>query len=490
MPGMRIRSSLTAVAAIGVLCIGMMMPAHAAAGQTNFADVPENAWYRDAVSYCVEHDLMSGTGEKTFSPDADMSRAMLATVLYHMAGNPQVDAGGQPFPDVAQGSWYFNAASWAKATGVISGYGDGTFGPDDPITREQLATVLYHMAGSPKNENGGRPFADQGVISDWALEAVMWAQSAGIISGRADGTFDPTASASRAEGASVLSAFDRIQQSNDLIEPEKPSEPSTPTQPEKPSEPVTPTEPEEPTQPDDPQGEAGPWGILTPNQYDSQAFVVENGFLTYQGDAASHVGIDVSAYQKEIDWQKVAQSGVEFAIIRTGYRGYTVGKICQDSYFTQNMEGALEAGLEVGVYFFSQAITPQEAVEEARQVLEWIEDYPVTYPVVFDWERVEQEDSRTNEIDGEGITACALAFCEEISKAGYQAMTYGSPSKVNEDLLLDQLQDYPFWLANYTPNWRPTTYQYHYQMWQYSSTGEVDGIEGHVDLNLCLTDWN
>lgn len=225
------------------------------------------------------------------------------------------------------------------------------------------------------------------------------------------------------------------------------------------------------------------------NTYSAEDFVVAGGFLTYDGDGPSYVGVDVSAHQGEIDWEKVAAAGVEFAVIRAGYRGYTEGGVFQDEYFVRNMEGALAAGLKVGVYFFSQAVDTAEAEEEARQVLAWIEGYDVTWPVVFDWERQSYENSRTREVDGETQTACAIAFCRVIGEAGYLPMVYFSPSKGYTELDLEQLLEWPFWLAHYTEGWSATSFRYHFAMWQYTSAGAVDGIAGNVDLNLCLTEF-
>ncbi len=228
---------------------------------------------------------------------------------------------------------------------------------------------------------------------------------------------------------------------------------------------------------------------VPPNQYDEAAFSIVDGFLTYTGDAPSYVGVDVSSYQREIDWEKVAEAGVQFAIIRVGLRGYTEGGLIEDTCWRQNMEGALAAGLKVGVYFFSQAVSEQEAVEEAEFVLERIKDYDVTYPVVFDWERQTAEGSRTAETDGETMTACTVAFCRRVEEAGYRPMVYFSPTKAYTELELEQLLGWPFWLAHYTPEWQPSSFRYHFAMWQYSSQGQVDGIEGAVDLDLCLTDF-
>lgn len=239
--------------------------------------------------------------------------------------------------------------------------------------------------------------------------------------------------------------------------------------------------------------ETGPAASVPANTYAAEDFVSADGFLTYQGDAPSYVGVDVSSYQGEIDWQKVAGAGVRFAVIRAGYRGYTEGVLHEDAYFRQNMEGALDAGLEVGVYFFSQALNEREAREEAAFLLDLIQDYEITYPVVFDWEQQSAETSRTRETDGETQTRCAIAFCRAVERAGYLPMVYFNPSKGYTELELAQLLDWPFWLAHYTEDWSATGFRYDFAMWQYTSDGQVDGITGKVDLDLCLTDfseWN
>ena len=221
------------------------------------------------------------------------------------------------------------------------------------------------------------------------------------------------------------------------------------------------------------------------NRYDPQAFTQEeNGWITYEKNGRKALtGIDVSVYQGDIDWEAVAQSGVEFAIIRLGYRGYSQGAIQLDRNFEQNMRGALEAGLDVGVYFFSQAITPQEGMEEAQFVLDALADCDITYPVVFDWEFVTADQARTHEMEGEALTDCALAFCELVATAGYTPMVY-----FNQDIgyfyyQLDELDQYPFWLAEYDS--KPDFF-YDFEIWQYTHTGTVPGIQGSVDLNLAF----
>ena len=221
------------------------------------------------------------------------------------------------------------------------------------------------------------------------------------------------------------------------------------------------------------------------NRYDPQAFTQEeNGWITYEKNGRKALtGIDVSVYQGAIDWEAVAQSGVEFAIIRLGYRGYSQGAIQLDRNFEQNMRGALEAGLDVGVYFFSQATTVLEAEEEADFVLENLRGYPITFPVVFDWEFVTADQARTHEMEGEALTDCALAFCELVATAGYTPMVY-----FNQDIgyfyyQLDELDQYPFWLAEYDS--KPDFF-YDFEIWQYTHTGTVPGIQGSVDLNLAF----
>ena len=152
------------------------------------------------------------------------------------------------------------------------------------------------------------------------------------------------------------------------------------------------------------------------NSYDPAGFYEEGGFKRYKSeDTLASVGVDVSSHQQEIDWELVAANGVEFAMIRVGYRGYTEGEIQPDDYFVQNIEGARAAGLDVGVYFFSQALDEQEAIDEANYVLEQIKPYSLSYPVIFDWEDIEA-DARTDGMDSVQLTKNAIAFCDTIKQ--------------------------------------------------------------------------
>ena len=219
------------------------------------------------------------------------------------------------------------------------------------------------------------------------------------------------------------------------------------------------------------------------NSYDPAGFYEEGGFKRYKSeDTLASVGVDVSSHQQEIDWELVAANGVEFAMIRVGYRGYTEGEIQPDEYFVQNIEGARAAGLDVGVYFFSQALDEQEAIDEANYVLEQIKDYPLSYPVIFDWEDIEA-DARTDGMDSVQLTKNAIAFCDTIKQAGYRAGVYFNQRFGYEEFDLESLQDYVFWLAEYNDT---PSFSFHFQIWQYCNDGRVDGIKTDVDLTLAF----
>lgn len=218
--------------------------------------------------------------------------------------------------------------------------------------------------------------------------------------------------------------------------------------------------------------------------HDPEQTVNRNGLNYYieDGKITSVVGVDVSAHQKEIDWQTVKAAGVGFAMIRCGFRGYGSGELAIDPYFDANVQGALAAGLDVGVYFYSQAITPQEAVEEAEMTLALVGDYPLTYPIVYDWETVSTDTARTDGMAVDTLTDCTIAFCETIKAAGFTPMVYQNKRTTLLKLELPALTDYDFWLAEYND---AATYYYDYRMWQYCSDGHIPGIAGDVDINIC-----
>ena len=437
-----------------------LTPAQAA--NTTYLDVGRTAWYSTPIAFCQQHRLMDGASYSSFQPEEPLTRATLAEALYRLDGSLPKAAGEEnspeelSFPDVGPDHPNAAAIRWAKHQGVINGYTDGTFRPDAPITREEIAVLLW---GDRERQaaSSEAPYADREDVGGWARPAVDWAYGAKIMVGSADGAFHPQSNTTRAEGATIVMNYAQTYYGMTYGYPLP-----------------------------DPSPVRG-------NTYLDEFYSLdeETGYLSYLG-GTSIPGIDVSSYQHEIDWSRVAASGMRFAIIRAGFRGYTLGAIQKDEYFDANMRGALSNGMEVGVYFFSQAITPAEAEEEARLLLDWMRGYNVTYPVVFDWEEQDYDNSRTQGCDGNTVTACALAFCKVIEDAGYLSMTYCNPKKVYEgNLKLEYLQNYPFWLAHYTQDTAPTTFRYHYNIWQYTSKGHVDGIDGNVDLNLCFVpDWS
>ena len=196
----------------------------------------------------------------------------------------------------------------------------------------------------------------------------------------------------------------------------------------------------------------------------------------------SRLGVDVSVFQGDIDWEQVKAAGYEFAILRIGYRGYgEEGTLNADEKFEQNLENARKSGMDVGVYFFSQAVNEEEAKEEADFVLEHLKGQELQMPVVYDPEHILEDEARTDGVTGEQFTQNAKVFCKAIEEAGYDAMIYSNMLWEAYELDLEKLSDYPVWYADYEE--LPQT-PYRFSMWQYSSTGSVPGIEGNVDLDI------
>ena len=217
--------------------------------------------------------------------------------------------------------------------------------------------------------------------------------------------------------------------------------------------------------------------------YCNDNFVFENGKTNYEdANYYSRQGIDVSNHQGYIDWKKVRAAGIDFAIIRIGYRGYgKEGSINLDKEFRRNIENAQTAGIDVGVYFFAQAINEDEAKAEAEFVIQNIERYELQLPVVYDPESILDVPARTDGVSGEQFTKNTIVFCEMIKEAGYNPMIYSNMLWEAFEFDMEQLNMYPFWYADYEK--LPQT-PYAFELWQYSNVGHVDGVSGVVDLDV------
>lgn len=408
------------------------------------------------------------------------------------------------FSDVAAGDWFYDYVETLAAGGVVSGYPDGTFRPERDVTYGEALKLLLRAAG----------FAEQTAEDDehWAAAYLRYAVSRSYLAEGAvtdldapitrDAVADLTAAALELPSSAIASPYADSSRPSALALYEAGIM----------------------------QGSVDTGvrlfnggdalrrsevcvilcgvldyvaenfvfvsGLRAPvdhslrcNSYDTAAFrTEENGRITYSGtDTTVRFGIDVSEHQGVIDWAAVAADGVEFAMIRCGWRGYgSTAGLNEDKYFRANIEGALAAGLDVGVYFFSQALTEAEAREEAAYTLELIAGYELTFPVVFDWEQVAVRGSRTLSPDWAAVTDCTEVFCDAVAAAGYTPMTYFNMSMAYLRLDLSRLQKYHGWLAWYH---EVPEYRYEYRMWQYGALTTVAGINGLCDVNLLFGEF-
>lgn len=230
---------------------------------------------------------------------------------------------------------------------------------------------------------------------------------------------------------------------------------------------------------------------LTQNTYDFTKMEEKAGLRRYleNGKKTSYVGVDVSKHTGTINFTSVKAAGVDYVMIRLGSRGYSTGQIALDENFKENIEGAIAAGLEVGVYFYSQAITQEEALQEANFVIQNLEPYraSVKYPVAFDMEFVSNDKSRVDGLSREDKTTVAAAFLEGVKAAGYVPMIYGDKEWLIKEIDMTKLQNFDVWLSQETDI---PDYPYQYTMWQYSTEGVLNGISGNADLNICFVSYS
>lgn len=244
---------------------------------------------------------------------------------------------------------------------------------------------------------------------------------------------------------------------------------------------------------------------LKQNTVEAARFVKdsETGFMYYtdeSGNKTSSMGIDVSSFQGDVDWEKVGTSGAEFALIRCGFRGYgSEGKLVEDKFFKQNMEGAIKNNLHVGSYFYTQALNAEEAVEEAEFTIDLLKDYTFDGPVVIDVETASSEE-RIKDLTKEQRTENIIAYCEKISEAGYTPMIYADIKYFSMKMDISRLEKYGKWYANYNDHemdaeesiWaynNPFMFPYEFSIWQYSNQGEMDGVKTTVDFDVLFSKW-
>lgn len=218
----------------------------------------------------------------------------------------------------------------------------------------------------------------------------------------------------------------------------------------------------------------------------------DNGYYTYtvNGKKVSEMGVDLSEFQGEVDFNAVKASGIDFVMLRLGGRTYGSGSLYEDTAFAGYYDQAKAAGLKIGAYFFSQAITPDEAADEARYSVELLNGRALDYPIAFDWEAIDDDAARTDGITGGQLTEVAAEFCNTVEQSGYRSMVYASTSLILQTYDFDIMKEYDFWLADYRSMPEQNSMYYHYKIWQYTDQGVVPGIEGDVDLNLCLNAAN
>lgn len=232
-------------------------------------------------------------------------------------------------------------------------------------------------------------------------------------------------------------------------------------------------------------------GKIFMNSYKKENYRIDNGFMAYfndEGEKISHLGCDLSYHNTNVNFDELAASGCEFVMLRCGFRGYSQGGLMKDEKFDEYAAEAQRVGLDLGVYFFTQAITVEEARDEADFVISVIEDYDISYPVAFDTEYIDDEKARTNtaDISGELRSDICKAFCERISEEGYYPMIYASENWMRRYLNVEALKDYDLWAPQYLDE---NDFLYDFTMWQYTDSGSIPGVKGDVDLDISMVDY-
>ena len=533
-----------ALLALAVTVGSLVLPARAA-----FTDTTGH-WAETAITkWSEEYSIINGYEDGTFRPDNSITRGAFAGILDRFLKFQSTSPAGT-FSDLS-GNYWEDAILKLHASGVYLG-NNGQALAGDTITRQQAVTMIAR-AFNISGESATVYYLDADQVADYAKPYLAEMSALGYITDSSDGYFRPTDAITRAEIVTILdnmievliqtsttytqdvegtvmvnaaegACLQDMTITGDLIL--APGVTGTVT-----LENVTiqgavrnfgsavvtdlsqrPEEPEQPPaiQPGDvytPSETTGEYLTYSNQQVPIYAGVERNRFsqgdfmwdpdrpdrLIYTGDDyRTRFGIDVSAYQNRasanntIDWEAAKADGVEFAMVRIGLRGYGSGSIMEDAFYAQNIDGAMAAGIETGVYFFAQAITVEEAIEEADFVISLLQDHQINGPVAYDWE-MHDSSYRVYGTTPEMATACAIAFCQRIAQAGYTPMIYAgqyvSYIKYDQGAIAPYLCWYPEYKSTSSENLYPTFY-YQPDYWQFSSSCSIDGIGGRVDANI------
>lgn len=458
---------------------------------TVFTDIAGNYWETEVLKLHAA-DVYRGSGTRAM-PDDSITRAQAVTMLtraFHMTTPETVDE--LPFTDADQVPDYARGAVYVMhEAGYISGDLNGKFHPEDPITRVQFVSILSRMVEvlMLESETYSKDVDGTLMISaeDGAELNDMHISGNLIIS---PGVEENVV----LEKVTIDGEILNLSEAKVLVVADEEEE-------EEEQEELPAILPEEIYTPTKTTGET----FLFRDKYevpiyeDREKLRIKERHLKWKDDRIVYTGsrydarfgIDVSAYQNRateegIDWEAVADDGVDFAMIRIGFRGTSTGSLNADAFYEENIEGALDAGLETGVYFFAQAITVEEAIEEAEFVLELLEDHEIDGPVAYDWE-MHDSTYRVYGTAPEMATACAIAFCKRIEEAGYDAMIYAgsyvSYLKYDQGAIEKYLSWYPEYKTEESESILPT-FIYQMDYWQFSSKCTVDGINGYVDGNI------
>ena len=480
-------ASITRGAFAGIL--DRFMKFQSSSPTSTFSDTPGTYW-ENAILKLHASGVYLGNNGKALAGDT-ITRQQAVTMVARAFGI----TGGEtylPYDDAGQIAEYARGPiAEMTARGYITDTRDNCFRPTDPITRgeivnllDNIVEVLIHASCVYSQDVEGSLMinaADGAFLQNMTIDGDL------IL---APGVVSSVSVRNVTIGGSIRNLSD-VEITVMMPEPDPEPEP----EPEVDPDPVAEPDPDL----DLPWVEASGsveydnykvpiYEGLERNRLTEEDFVWEGDRITYiGGEYETRFGIDVSAYQnqgcpdKTINWEAAAEDGVDFAMVRIGFRGYGTGSLNTDAFYGKNIDGAMDAGIDTGVYFFSQAITVEEAIEEADYVISLLEGHEISGPVAYDWE-MHDSTYRVYGISPKMATACALAFCQRIEEAGYQPMIYASKYVGYNKFNLPQLADYPIWFPEYGKNY-PKFY-YEINTWQYTSSCTVAGITGKVDANI------